>query len=427
METGLPDDPKPDKPVEKPVQFKQKLKGWGLATGGLVFIVLGLMTVYDIATRSNTVTPSQEKKSQKAPVVEATPSNVTDLVNNRIADKQTKATTPASNSPDDNPYLPQHLVSALASVANPIEDAENDWKVAELRRSLTATRSQWRRSEPSSMPTARTTQAKAQPLPTMEEKRLNVARRIQEIQRLQAKLQRGDTSSVDIPQTESPVLQNLNRQFTPPPTNIVGYTDSNQYNANVDGKLKLPVGTLIPAITSMKTISDYAGTLKAIVSQDVYDLNYEYVLVPKGSEVMIKSVNASNINEPIQARVGLTVQWIIRPDGKRIDLSKSTGLDREGVAAIKDKVDHHFMAQFLGVAAYALVASESSYAGSGSNNDQSYLGNVGENVRQQASPLAQKYLSLTPTKTIRAGQSMNIILEDELFIEPWLDIYKDYL
>lgn len=120
------------------------------------------------------------------------------------------------------------------------------------------------------------------------------------------------------------------------------------------------------------------------------------------------------------------VQWIVLPNGTKIDMSKASGLDREGVGAIKDQVNRHLMAQFMGVAAYALLSSSTSYEGSGANNDNSYVGDIGNGVREQAKPLAKQYLNLRPTITIRAGQSMNIITGDDIYLSPWKSVYQDY-
>ena len=70
----------------------------------------------------------------------------------------------------------------------------------------------------------------------------------------------------------------IQQQLSPRPPDIVGMTTQNQYNASVEGMMKLPIGTLIPAITQMKASSDRTGSFKALVSQDIYDVNAEYVV-----------------------------------------------------------------------------------------------------------------------------------------------------
>ena len=160
----------------------------------------------------------------------------------------------------------------------------------------------------------------------MQDRLADVAKRISEAQQLRQRLSAGDLSSIT-PSVKHK-LTSIESTFRQPPSGIVGYTTSNKYDADIKGKMKLPVGTVIPAITAMKTVSDYAGPMKGIITQDVYDPTYQYVLIPKGSEVVMKSVRISNVNEPISARMGLTVQWVVLPNGNRIDFSKSAGLDR---------------------------------------------------------------------------------------------------
>lgn len=254
---------------------------------------------------------------------------------------------------------PSMVDSALNGDTNKDAEAEHKarlaFKLAEIKRGLAAAHASWGGVTPAksthgatTVPVSSSIQGK-----TVQDRLADVAKRIEEVNRLRQRLSAGDMSAIT-PNLKHK-LTSLESTFRPPPSGIVGYTTSNKYDADIKGKMKLPVGTVIPAITAMKTVSDYAGPMKGIITQDVYDPTYQYVLIPKGSEVVMKSVRISNVNEPISARMGLTVQWVVLPNGNRIDFSKSAGLDREGVAGLKDQVNYHFMAQFLGVAAYALV------------------------------------------------------------------------
>lgn len=212
------------------------------------------------------------------------------------------------------------------------------------------------------------------------------------------------------------------------PENIVGYSADNAYKASTEGKIKLPVGSEINAITTFTAISDYTGgTMKALVSNDIYDATNSYVLAPKGSELLIKVIKASNVNEMLQSRMAFTVRWLVLPDGNRIDFSKASVLDRMGTPAVEaDDVNYHVTAQILGVTAYALIGTKTSYEGTGDGN-QSFAGNFGEGARQQSSSIAQKYLQVVPTGTIYAGQPIRIITEDEMFIKPWKMLYENYV
>ncbi|HGG8888097.1 TPA: TrbI/VirB10 family protein [Enterobacter hormaechei subsp. xiangfangensis] len=212
------------------------------------------------------------------------------------------------------------------------------------------------------------------------------------------------------------------------PSGVVGYPADNEYQASVEGKEKLPVGAEINAITTYTAISDYTGgTMKAMITHDVYDATNSYILAPKGSQLTIKAIRASGVNEVIQNRLAFTVQWLVLPDGNRIDFRKASVLDRMGTPAVEgDEVDRHLVAQIMGVAAYALVGTKTSYEGSGDGNE-SFAGNFGEGARNQASGIAQKYLQIVPTVTLHAGAPIRIITEDEMFIKPWKVLNENYV
>lgn len=328
----------------------------------------------------------------------------------------------------------QETQTPSPKMPDPLMKEKERQQALEYKRAVLAARSSWgleNSKQPTSPPQSNTSISHLpSPIPdeqlSTDAQRQMIAKRLQEMAILKQQIKSGNFSATEVG-SKHQNLTTLEQSFSPPPPNIIGFTEENQYNASTEGLLKLPIGTIIPAITMTKANSDNTGTFKGIVSQDIFDTTNEYVLIPKGSEVILKSVKVSGSNEAINYRIGVTVPWIILPNGNKVDLSKSTGLDREGLAGMSDQVDRHLLAQFMGVAAYALVANETSYEGSGANSDMSYAGEVSKGVRDQLSPLAQKYLALTPTTTIRNGQSMNVMVEDEIYLKPWRHIYEDYL
>lgn len=209
------------------------------------------------------------------------------------------------------------------------------------------------------------------------------------------------------------------------PQNVVGYGQDNVYQASTEGMKKLPVGSLINAITTMTAISDYqGGSMKAMLTHDLYDATNSYILAPKGSEFIIKVVKASNVNEVIQNRVAFMVTWLVLPNGDRIDFSRASGLDRMGIPAVKGtEVDRHILAQVLGVSAYALIGSKSSYAGSG-DGENTYAGDIGDGLRGQGRNFAAKFLQIVPTVELHAGEPVRIITEDEIYVYPWDSVYE---
>ena len=192
------------------------------------------------------------------------------------------------------------------------------------------------------------------------------------------------------------------------------------------GQKLVSTGTILSAVLDQDLMSDYTGPVRMRLSRDVYDVNDRYVIMPKGCVITGTSLHITNVNEPIQARMGIAVKWLVLPNGSRISF-ETVALDQTGIAAIKDKVNRHLIAQFLGVMAYAVLSSETSRTGSGDAADSNFPGDMGESTRKQFAPLAAKYLSLVPTVTLRSGLPLKIFLEDDIYAYPWKKIDDKFL
>lgn len=260
--------------------------------------------------------------------------------------------------------------------------------------------------------------------PIAEQQR-QVQQKLAELKQLRERLTGSDGS----PESVTKLLNggNPNNKGVGADESIVGFTPSKaaQYNDSTAGKTLLPTGTVINAVLAQRVISDYAGSFKGTITNDVYDADYEKILVPKGTTVVGKILRIKNVNEPIQSRMGMVVSWFVLPNGKRVDMSKASGVqDSEGVAAIGGDVNHHFLAQFLGVAAYALLVTETtSNTSSAFTGEQNPEGDIERSMAVQFSPLAQRYLTLVPTITLEPGTPFKVFIEDDVYLKPWGSIY----
>lgn len=201
------------------------------------------------------------------------------------------------------------------------------------------------------------------------------------------------------------------------------------------GEYLVPVGTVMSAILDMEVNSDWEGRWRAMIARDIYDINQDVVLIPKGTRVLGTSVRPKPVNEAINERMALAAQWLVLPNGARIDLSRSSMLDAGGVAAIDGDVNRHFLATLGGVVAYGViggwgaaeavkrtdsntaVAAASVIGGGRTAGAEIALGlaDIGKRV-------ASRYLNLVPTITIEPGTPMNVFLDDEMVLRAWAPI-----
>lgn len=191
------------------------------------------------------------------------------------------------------------------------------------------------------------------------------------------------------------------------------------------GEKILPTGTIVSAVLDMDMISDYTGDWIALVQRPVYDVELENILIPAGTKIVGKSIRATGPNEFIQNRMGAVPLWAIRPDGKRIDFKQTGSMDAAGVAALQGSVDRHFLAQFMGIGAYALIGlgpSMSNFGAEPQSSRDAFVREATGKSREIGRAFAEKYLNVVPTQKIHAGTPVKIFIEDDIYVTPWAEI-----
>jgi type IV secretory pathway VirB10-like protein len=151
--------------------------------------------------------------------------------------------------------------------------------------------------------------------------------------------------------------------------------------------------------------------------------------------VLGTSVRPKLVNEAINERMGLAAQWLVLPNGARIDLTRSAMLDAGGVAAIDGDVNRHVLATLGGVVAYGVIGGWGAVEAAkrtDQNNAATAVGllsgqrSAGAEIAQGLADIgkrvAARYLNLVPTITLRPGTPMNVFLDDEMVLQAWAPI-----
>jgi type IV secretion system protein VirB10 len=190
-------------------------------------------------------------------------------------------------------------------------------------------------------------------------------------------------------------------------------------------RFEIQAGWEIPAALEQGLNSDLPGELKALVMSNVYDTaTGQYLLIPQGAR-LVGSYN-SRVG---YGQNGVQVAWqrVIFPDGSAIDLNGMEGLDAQGNAGLRDKVDHHYK-QLLGVAvltsmfdaALAITQSRQQSVLLYPSPAQETEGAAGRDVSQLGAQISRKNLNVQPTIKIPAGYKFNVrVNRDILFEEPY--------
>ncbi len=190
-------------------------------------------------------------------------------------------------------------------------------------------------------------------------------------------------------------------------------------------RFEIKAGWEIPAALEQGVNSDLPGELKALVMSNVYDTaTGQYLLIPQGARL----VGAYN-SRVGYGQNGVQVVWrrVIFPDGSAIDLNGMEGLDAQGNAGLRDKVDHHYKQLFgfavltsMFDAALAVTQSRQQSVLVYPNATQETESAAGREVSQLGTQITRKNLNVQPTIRILAGYKFNVrVNRDILFEEPY--------
>ncbi len=146
---------------------------------------------------------------------------------------------------------------------------------------------------------------------------------------------------------------------------------------------------------------------------NVYDTaTGQYLLIPQGARLVGEYNSRVGFGQN-----GVQVAWhrVIFPDGSAIDLNGMAGLDAQGNAGLRDKVDHHYK-QLFGVAvltsmfdaALAVTQSRQQSVLVYPSPSQETEGAAGREVSQLGTQTARKNLNVQPTIKIPAGYKFNV-------------------
>jgi type IV secretion system protein VirB10 len=172
----------------------------------------------------------------------------------------------------------------------------------------------------------------------------------------------------------------------------------------------VPRGTLIPAVLETALDSTQPGQARALISENVYNLNRDRVLIPRGSRLF------GEYRADISAgQKRAFVQWneLIRPDGAVIAI-ESPATDPLGRAGVRGKVNSHFPARLGGALLQSAIDFGTLAAAQSLSNSAVII----------ASPVLQAGSSQLvgpppkPSLSVRQGAKISVLVSRDLEFAP---------
>jgi type IV secretory pathway VirB10-like protein len=174
-------------------------------------------------------------------------------------------------------------------------------------------------------------------------------------------------------------------------------------------------GTILETALTNRLEGSFAGPVNCQITTNVYSHDNQVLLIPQGSRILGES---KRVAEQHQERLAVFFHRLIMPDGFSVNLDQRTiGLNQEGGAALKDKVDHHYLATFgtsiaLGLlSGLTLYGTQSYYTG---NAEDAYRQGVSSQLGRDATRILDRQLNRMPDITIREGHRVIVLLSEDM-------------
>lgn len=197
------------------------------------------------------------------------------------------------------------------------------------------------------------------------------------------------------------------------------------------GTFEVKAGWEIPAVLEQALNSDLPGEIKALVRENVYDTaTGRFLLIPQGSRLI-----GRYDSEVVYGQDGVQVVWsrVVFPDASSVDLDGMVGMDAQGNAGLRHKVDRHYRRLFgfaaltsLFTAAFEISQRRNQSVLIAPSSSQTASAAVGREMSQTGASITRRNLNVQPTIKVPAGYKFSVrVNRDILFEAPYEPLLAD--
>jgi type IV secretion system protein TrbI len=173
-------------------------------------------------------------------------------------------------------------------------------------------------------------------------------------------------------------------------------------------------GTFLEVVVKNRINGDAAGPIEAMLTNDVYSLNSQHLLLPKGT-VLIGEAHV--VTGQFDERLFVAFHRLICPDGFSVNLDQFHGLTQQGEVGLKDKVNHHYISIFGAAIAVAAIGGISNIGNATTgvtyNPTVQFRAGVATQMGEASQRILDRYLNRLPTLVIREGARSRIFVSQD--------------
>lgn len=167
-------------------------------------------------------------------------------------------------------------------------------------------------------------------------------------------------------------------------------------------------GTYIRCVLETRIVSDIPGFASCLVTERVYSLDGQRLLLPKGSKIL-----GTYARNPVGQRVAVVWDRIITPTGVDVNMA-SPGIDNLGGAGLPGEYDAHWRSRIGSALLISMLSDAFKYEAAehgprsttisnGVVTQQPFQSNTAQTVQNLANQAVREAASRPPTVTINQG------------------------
>jgi type IV secretion system protein TrbI len=176
-------------------------------------------------------------------------------------------------------------------------------------------------------------------------------------------------------------------------------------------------GTSIDTVLVNRLDGEFAGPLKVMVTNPVYNQDRQHLLVPEGTFILGDVQKVAGLG---QKRLAVTFHRLLMPDGYSVDLDQFHGLDQAGSTGLKDKVNNHYLEIFGASIALGIIsgAAEATNNNQGYNEtgSEAYKSGIASSLSQSSANVLDRFINIPPTITIREGHRIKVYITQDMLL-----------
>lgn len=193
-------------------------------------------------------------------------------------------------------------------------------------------------------------------------------------------------------------------------------------SVTLDPNLYIEANKIIPCALMTRFVSDVAGQINCVITEDVWSANHNVKLIEKGTKAF-GHYQAGTLRHG-QGRIFIIWDQLRTPNFKKVVLSNTAASGALGEGGVGGWIDSHFWDRFGGAMMLSMVQDVAAAAAdqvSSKDRNVDYTENSRDSLAEMAKVALENSINIPPTMYRNQGDVIGILIGDDI---DFSDVYE---